>query len=304
MSKKPTLLQQFRSFCFQNNPNNLEDALKYFAVFGGTSWSVDTTKPLSELIESKILKNYTYINGDITKFTKSDKVSHSLLSAVAIGDGRVHSALKRARISRGEGEEAIDTLCDKGIMKAEYSLESPPTPDEKIDEKLNFNTPFMRFWFAFISPFFKTIKEGDYKEAKERFANREQEFSELLFLKLSHELLKKSFKEDPIVEIGSYWDRNIQIDILAKTASGKIIAGVCKYSNSKAKKSSLTKLQELCGLAELTPDICVIVSKGGFSNELKTLKGEDVKLFALKSFKTLVEDLSEKDFIECEGKKY
>ena len=304
MSKKPTLLQQFRSFCFQNNPNNLEDALKYFAVFGGTSWSVDTTKPLSELIESKVLKNYTYINGDITKFTKSDKVSHSLLSAVAIGDGRVHSALKRARISRGEGEEAIDTLCDKGIIKAEYSLESPPSPDEKIDEKLNFSTPFMRFWFAFISPFFKTIKEGDYKEAKERFANREQEFSELLFLKLSHELLKKSFKEDPIVEIGSYWDRNIQIDILAKTASGKIIAGVCKYSNSKAKKSSLTKLQELCDLAELTPDICVIVSKGGFSNELKTLKSEDVKLFALKSFKTLVEDLSEKDFIECEGKKY
>ena len=304
MSKKPSLLQQFRSFCFQNNPNNIEDALKYFAVFGGTSWSVDMTKPLSELIESKILKNYTYINGDITKFTKSDKVSHSLLSAVAIGDGRVHSALKRARISRGEGEEAIDTLCDKGIIKAEYSLESPPSPDEKIDEKLNFSTPFMRFWFAFISPFFKTIKEGDYKEAKERFANREQEFSELLFLKLSHELLKKSFKEDPIVEIGSYWDRNIQIDILAKTASGKIVAGVCKYSNSKAKKSSLTKLQELCGLAELTPDICVIVSKGGFSNELKTLKGEDVKLFALKSFKTLVEDLSEKDFIECEGKKY
>jgi hypothetical protein len=304
MSKKPSLLQQFRSFCFQNNPNNIEDALKYFAVFGGTSWSVDMTKPLSELIESKILKNYTYINGDITKFTKSDKVSHSLLSAVAIGDGRVHSALKRARISRGEGEEAIDTLCDKGIIKAEYSLESPPSPDEKIDEKLNFSTPFMRFWFAFISPFFKTIKEGDYKEAKERFANREQEFSELLFLKLSHELLKKSFKEDPIVEIGSYWDRNIQIDILAKTASGKIVAGVCKYSNSKAKKSSLTKLQELCDLAELTPDICVIISKGGFSNELKTLKGEDVKLFALKSFKALVEDLSEKDFIECEGKKY
>ena len=304
MSKKPTLLGQFRSFCFQNNPKDIEDALKYFAVFGGTSWSVDMTKPLSELIESKVLKNYTYINGDITKFTKSDKVSHSLLSAVAIGDGRVHSALKRARISRGEGEEAIDTLCDKGIIKAEYSLESPPSPDEKIDEKLNFSTPFMRFWFAFISPFFKTIKEGDYKEAKERFTNREQEFFELLFLKLSHELLKKSFKEDPIVEIGSYWDRNIQIDILAKTASGKIVAGVCKYSNSKAKKSSLTKLQELCDLAELTPDICVIVSKGGFSNELKTLKSEDVKLFALKSFKTLVEDLSEKDFIECEGKKY
>jgi hypothetical protein len=162
----------------------------------------------------------------------------------------------------------------------------------------------MRFWFSFISPFFKGIKEGDYKEAKERFENRKQEFSQLVFLKLSIELMKKSFKEDPIKEIGSYWDRNTEIDILAKTKSGKIVAGICKYSNSKAKKSELTKLKEQCALAQLTPDVYVIISKNGFSNELKTLKGEDLKLYALKNFATLVEDLSEKDFIECTGKRY
>ncbi len=304
MAKHPTILEQFRSFCFQNKPQELEQAIEYFSVFGGTSWSVDMTKSLEELIEGKVLKNYTYIHGDITKITQSDKVSHSLLSAVAMGDGRVHSALKRARISRNEGENAIDALCSKNLLKTEFPLESPPDSDEKIDEKLNFNTPFMRFWFAFVSPYFKTIKEGDFKEAKEQFANRKSEFYELTFKKLSMEVMKKSFKDDPIVEIGSYWDRNTQIDILAKTASGKIVAGVCKYSNSKAKKSELTKLQEQCEAAELTPDISVIISKGGFSNELKALKGEDMKLFALKNFKTLIEDLSEKDFIECVGKKY
>ncbi|MCK9472512.1 DUF234 domain-containing protein [Sulfurimonas sp.] len=304
MSKKPSLLQQFRSFYFQNKPQDIEQAIEYFAVFGGMSWSVEMTKSLEELIENKVLKNYTYIHGDITKVTHSDKISHSLLSAAAVGDGRIHSALKRARISRAEGEDAVDALCDKGILKTEFSLESPPNADEKVDEKLNFNTPFMRFWFAFVSPFFKTIKEGDFKEAKESFANRKSEFFELTFLKLSHELVKKSFKDDPIVEIGSYWDRNTQIDILAKTKSGKVVAGACRYSNQKAKKSSLTKLQEQCHLAKLKPDISIIVSKGGFSNELKALKGEDVRLFALKNFKTLIEDLSEKDFIECVGKKY
>jgi len=304
MAKHPSLLGQFRSFCFQNKPQELEQAIDCFSVFGGMSWSVDMTKPLEELIESKVFKNYTYIHGDITKLTQSDKVSHSLLSAVAMGDGRVHSALKRARISRAEGEDAIDTLCSKKLLSREFSLESPPDSDEKIDEKLNFNAPFMRFWFAFVSPYFKSIKEGDYKEAKEQFANRKSEFYELTFKKLSMELMKKSFKDDPIVEIGSYWDRNTQIDILAKTKSGKIVAGICKYSNQKAKKSELTKLKEQCEAAELTPDICVIISKGGFSNELKALKSEDVKLFALKNFKTLVEDLSEKDFIECVGKRY
>jgi hypothetical protein len=35
MSKHPTLLQQFRSFCFQNNTTDFEKAVEYFAVFGG-----------------------------------------------------------------------------------------------------------------------------------------------------------------------------------------------------------------------------------------------------------------------------
>lgn len=304
MAKYPSLLEQFRSFCFQNKSQDLERLLEYFSVFGGMSWSVEMTKSLEELIENKVLKNYTYIHGDITKITHSDKISHALLSAAATGDGRVHSALKRARISRAEGEEAIDALCSKNILKREYPLESPPNEDDKVDEKLNFSTPFMRFWFAFVSPYFKTIKEGDFKEATESFANRKSEFYELTFKKLAHELIKKSLKDDPIVEIGSYWDRNTQIDILAKTKSGKVVAGICKYSNQKAKKSELGKLQEQCRQAELTPNIYVIVSKGGFSNELKALKGEDLKLFTLKNFKTLIEDLSEKDFIECVGKKY
>lgn len=304
MAKHPTLLQQFRSFCFQNSPKNLEQAIEYFEVFGGMSWSVDMDKPLTELIESKILKNYTYIHGDITKITQSDKVSHSLLSGIATGDRRMHSALKKARISRSDGEYALENLYERGLLKAEYSLETPPNSEDAIDDKLNFTIPFMRFWFSFISPFFKGIKEGDYKETKESFENRKQEFSQLIFLKLSIELMKKSFKEDPIKEIGSYWDRNTEIDILAKTKSGKIVAGICKYSNSKAKKSELTKLKEQCALAQLTPDVYVIISKSGFSNELKTLKGEDLKLYALKNFTVLVEDLSEKDFIECTGKRY
>ena len=32
--------------------------------------------------------------------------------------------------------------------------------ENNIDEKLNFTAPFMRFWFSFISPYFKGIKDG------------------------------------------------------------------------------------------------------------------------------------------------
>lgn len=302
--KNPSLLKQFRSFCFQNNPKDLYEAIKYFAVFGGMGWSIEMDKPLVELIEKKVFDNYRYIHSDITQLTQSDKNSHALLSGIATGDRRTHSAIKRARISRNDAEYAMDTLFEKNLLESEYSLESPPDSKENIDEKLNFTKPFMRFWFSFVSPYFKGIKDGDYKEAMQSFENRAHEFFELIFMKLSQEVVKKSFKDDPIAEIGSYWDRDTEIDILAKTKSGKIVAGITKYSNSKAKKTELTRLKEQCSAAELEPDVFVIISKSGFTNELKSLKGADMRLFALKNFKMLLDGISEKDLIECEGKRY
>lgn len=56
MSKTPTILQQFRSFCFQNNATDLEKAIEYFSVFGGMGWRVDMSKPLEQIIEEKVLK--------------------------------------------------------------------------------------------------------------------------------------------------------------------------------------------------------------------------------------------------------
>ncbi len=56
MSKQSTFLQQFRSFYIQNKPSDMQQAIEYFAVFGGTSWTVDMQKPLWELIETKLLK--------------------------------------------------------------------------------------------------------------------------------------------------------------------------------------------------------------------------------------------------------
>ena len=94
MSNHPTLLQQFRSFCYQNNATDLEQAIEYFAVFGGMGWTVDFSKSIDELIETKVLNNYRYIHGDLTKITHSKPMYHAMLSAIAIGDRREYSAFK------------------------------------------------------------------------------------------------------------------------------------------------------------------------------------------------------------------
>lgn len=308
MAKHPTLLQQFRSFCFQNNTTDFEKAVEYFAVFGGMGWKVNMFKPLDELIEEKVLENYRYIHGDITKTTQSNNIYHSLLTAIATGDRREHSAFKKANVKREEGEEAIDFLIKNDLLIFDKSIEKPVDEKDANSDKLLFTQPFMRFWFSSISPYYKSIRESDYKEMKEHWSHMKHSFSDLIYDQLVMELMKKSFKDDPkggyIDSIGSYWDKNVEIDILAKRKSGKMIAGICKYAKSKANKSDLTKLKEKCTQAELEVDTFVIFSKSKFSSELKKEKGEKLKLFSTRNLTSLIADLSDSDLLVHTNKKY
>jgi hypothetical protein len=308
MSKHPSLLAQFRSFCYQNKVTDFEKAVEYFAVFGGMGWHVDMSKSLDVLIESKVLANYRYIHGDLSKITHSKPNYHAMLTAIATGDRREHSAFKKVNIGREDGEEIIDFLIKDGFVVFDNSVEKPVNEADANSDKLKFLTPFMRFWFAIISPTYKSIKEGDYAEVKERWQHTKSEFMTHVYNQLVLELIELSFKKefegDAIESIGSYYDKNVEIDILVKRKSGAMLAGSCKYGKTKANKSELSKLKEKCKQAELKVDTFVIFSKNKFSSELKKEKGEALRLFSLRNLSRLMDDLSEDDLLDYSNKKY
>ncbi len=256
--------------------------------------NINTTVPIEILIEKLIFNKYKYLRNDISALTKGDNAYHLILSGIALGDRRTNSAFRRAKISFDDGINIVDDLCKLKVLKLEKSLQSLSALDDQytVSEKLLFTSPFVRFWFAIVSPLFQGIKEGNYKEAFDRFKNRESEFTALVFEQLSHELLKLSISNDEIpklrgqslVKLGRYWDDDIDIDLLAKTKSGKVIAGACKYSNSKIKKSELTKLKEKCKQVNIDVDVFVLFSKKGYSSELKSLKSDSLKLFTVRNF--------------------
>jgi len=275
-------LEQFRKFYSQNSFENFEDALSFFTVFGGLNSDVYPDFHLYDSIEKVILNNYSDLYMDMINITLNDDVYHSLLTGIALGDGKIHSSLKRANIAQNVGDDAIAFLCDAGIIKREVSSV------EGSDDKLIFSAPYYRFWFAFIAPLSNGIAQQKYIEVRERLDNRLEEFNNLTFEKLCMEILQESYKEDPVVEMKSYWDKEISIPIMAYTTSGKMIVAECKYTNSKLKKSELNRLSDKCFHAGVEPDVSVLFSKKGFSSELKSLKGESLRLFTVKNLKMLL----------------
>jgi hypothetical protein len=207
-----------------------------------------------------------------------------------MSDRRTHSAFKRARLNREAGNEAVAAMCEAGVIYREKARPNRFSwlEDDTISDRLHFASPFLRFWFAFVSPIFKGIKEGNYEEFRTRYANHWAGFCDVVFEQLSMELIKVEFSDDEIVEIGGYWDKNVEIDIIARTASGKTVAASCRYINAKLKKSVLTQLKDRADKAGFNPDVFVLVAKNGFSNELRSLKGEGLRLLSLRHFKKLL----------------
>ena len=308
MSKRPTLLQHFRSFAYQNNIRDLDKALEYFSVFGGTGWSVDTSKSLEVLIEEKVLHNYESLHKSMTRYTHNNPVYHRLLTIVALGVEHEHDAFKKAKIGRDKGEEAMDYLEKKSLLKFDLSVEKPLKESDGKSDRLLFELPFMRFWFAVISPNYKNISNGDFGEFEQKWQLLRDNFSILLSNLLVLELVKQSlatkFADDPIVSIGSYYDKHVQIEILAIRKSGKMLTGECKYSKEAAKINMLDSLKEKCQKSELDIADYVLFSKNGFSSEVLQMKGAEITLLSHSHLSSLLDDLNKDDLLVYTNKKY
>ena len=308
MSKRPTLLQHFRSFAYQNNINDFDKALEYFTVFGGTGWNVDISKSLDELIEEKVLRNYEPIHNGITRFTHGNALYHMLLSIIALGENHEDAVFKKGRVGRDKGEEAMDYLEMKSLLKFDTSVEKPLKSSDGKSDRVLFELPFMRFWFATVSPYYKSISTGDFSEFEGKWSSLRGNFSILLSNLLVLELVKQSFAEkfadDPIVSIGSYYDKHVQIEILAKRKSGKMLAGECKYSKKEAQINMFDSLKQKCEKAELNIADYVLFSKNGFASELLDVKDAELTLLSQEHFSSLLDNLSKEDLLVYTNKKY
>ena len=114
----------------------------------------------------------------------------------------------------------------------------------------------------------------------------------------------KVFEDDPIISIGSYYDKHTNIEILAIRKSGKMLAGECKYSNDMAKINMLNSLKQKCQKSELNISDYFLFSKNGFSSEVIDIKENNITLLSGEHLNILLDDLSKDDLLVYKNKKY
>ncbi len=269
----------------------MERLVEFFSIFGGSDLNIDIDDTLENQITTHILDNYGDHYNKISDLLAGEPTYAKLLRAIAKGDRRERSAFNKVHLGESRGHEDIEFLIDLKLLEREVSREATIQKEypkqklprdiarHKISDKLIITIPFIRFWFYFIVPHHHEIIKGEYEPFLEHFTQQKNSFNGYIYEQLCHYLLNIYLKNDPIIEAKSYWDRNVEIDILAQTQSGKIIIAECKWTNHKMNKKELAKLSEKCKLINLEPDIKALFSKRGFSNELKSMQDTSLLLF-------------------------
>lgn len=274
-------------FFHLNQPNDMEQCIELFTLFGGYASPINVDESIETLLKHHILEPFESHRETIISPLDNNPLYINLLRAIAIGDRRQGSAFRRARIGKERGSEAFEYLRRCGYLSIERSREIPLQrlyPKQKfkkeiehhrISHKFRFATPFLRFWFAFVEPFAASIREENYTRFYEHFHTHFNAFVGFTFEELCdlyiREILTKQFDAE-ILDSGSYWDREVEIDLFTETLDGQTWVGECKWTNHKVNKKEFHKLEEKCSKLSLAPDKILLFTKRGFSNELSELK--------------------------------
>ena len=280
----------------------LEQTIEYFSILGGVEESIelDYFDDVFSMVESNFVQNFSKFQALVSPSYILETPYREILMAVARGDGKFYSVVRKSRLSEGVGEKIIQELITLNILWLEQTRERPLKVHPKhklkkelrsyrIQDKLRFVDPFMRFWFGFVTYYKKELVQGNGSAFLENFQKNYERLRSLVYEQLCDALLIKHYENStPLLSSGSYWDQHSEFDILAITSDKKLILGECKYKERKVCKNELSKLKTKAVQSGIKVDVFALFSKDGFSNELMQTKEENLLLFDLNDLKQLL----------------
>jgi len=279
----------------------LEQAVEYFSILGGIGKNIelDYFDDVFSMVESNFVQNFSKFQTLVSPSYLLESPYREILIAVARGDGKLYSVLRKAKVSETLGQQIVQELVSLDVLKVEFSRESPLRTHPKhklkkeqrsyrVQDKLRFVQPFMRFWFGFVTYYRKDLALGKGDAFLDNFEKNYDRLRSLVYEQLCDALLVQYYAGKNGIEYsGSFWNIHSEFDILAVTKDNKVILGECKYKDRKVCKNELTKLKAKALESGIDVDVYALFSKSGFSNELLQIQDKDLLLFDLNDLKAL-----------------
>ncbi len=283
----------FKKF-FQTKDN--DKLLQFYGVIGGIPKYIeffDENKDIFSNIKENILYKNSFLYEE-PKFVLKDEIKEpityfSILQVISQGEHKIGKIASKLGIETKNLTSFIEKLIELEILKREIPItEKNPAKSKRGLYFIKDN--FFKFWFRYVFPYQSFLETERYNFVLDKIKS---EFTKYyipqIFEDVSRDfLLYKADLPFPIKKVGRWWDKNIEIDIVA-LGEEEILFGECKYWEKPVDIDVLKELKEKSKHVKTEKEFknyFAIFSKSGFSDELIDLskREKNIFLYELKDF--------------------
>ena len=169
---------------------------------------------------------------------------HAILFAAASGPGAVRDIAATAGMPDRNLNYYLQQLVDLGYLRRRYPLDRRRPNPKRV--RFGIDDPLLRFWFRFIFPNMSLIRSaGGASAFAERVAPSLDAWFGSCFERLCREALPLIYASEGVAagyEVGEYWSKTAQIDVVGLREDHWTDLGECKWGAVRSPQALETEL--------------------------------------------------------------
>lgn len=285
-------------FTFKETKNfylgaSFENSFSLYAISGGIpayARVFDGQKNLKENISEHVLPEGKYLSVEpelLLSEEFSDPRSYlNILKAIGLGRTKFSEILQQSYLPATALPVYLRTLMELRLIKKEVPV-TEPIPEKSKIGSYSLSDPFLRFYFSFIFPNNSLIKGHSYQALFNQHGGTLTQLVAKSYEDATAEFVQEAIDQGALPrfeQIGRWWDRNTEIDLVGLNKSENSILFVeTKWSGRPLGVGVLQDLKRKSREVKWgegdRKEYFALVSKGGFSKQLVEIaKKENVLL--------------------------
>ncbi|PCR88924.1 ATP-binding protein [Natrinema ejinorense] len=272
----------------------LEEQLFAWGVFGGTPYYLDGVEldhNLGTVVQRAILSQQGFLHNEPeyvlrTELTEPNRY-FAILKAIAAGNTTSNEIAGAIGI---DGKQ-ISTYTQKLERLRLVDREVPVTEDKTTSRRGRYRIldTLFRFWFRFVygnEDRYERLGDDTYETVIEPEI---ADFVSQTFETLCQDALPNLYPDETFVDVGRWWYKEHEVDVVGLTDGRTMVAGECKFTSSPLDYGALASLEDHADEIRWTPDTgdvereYALFARNGFTQSVRDAAADrdDLHLFAL-----------------------
>lgn len=273
-----------------------DDLLKIWGTLGGVPFYLeqfDSSLDYYGNVEEKILNQGEVLFAEAEFLLNEDlrepRNYFAILRAISLGKRKLGEIINETGIDKSSIMKYISVLNLLGIVEKEVPVGEDPLKSKKGLYRIADN--FFRFYFRYVF-YYKDLVLTDQKERLlSILKDTENQFFSLIYEDFAHSAIRE-ITGSSYIEIGRWWDRNSEIDLVGMDREEKrILFGEVKWSGNPVGTDVLATLREKANLPQwdnFKKKEYAIFSRSGFTKAVIDEAKSDRSLILVSGNKRVV----------------